>query len=100
MTNKSCITIWHDGMPEVYDGTVGNASERDIKNGIKQHGYHDASAMSVRIFTKSKLSAGIGDFIRPGTHQDDGDRNSDLRITEIHDNRKGAAPHYRLVCGR
>lgn len=77
---------------------VSKILDKNAKNGIKQHGYYDASGITARIFTRGEISAGIGDPVR----FDDGDfdRAGDLRITEIYDNRRGVTPHYKIVCGK
>ena len=94
------VTIWHGKTPKSDVCAIGAILKKDAKNGIKQYGYHDASSMTVRIFTNRELAADIGDFIRVGICEGAGDRSLDFRITEVRDNRKGAAPHYKLICGR
>lgn len=91
------VKILHNGITCTYAGIVGENVKKDEKNGMKQHGYHDASGMSIRIFTQDALSADVGDTVWT-----DGEpsRSNSMRVTEIHDNRRGVNPHYRIVCGR
>lgn len=97
---KGSVTIWHGGKATTFDCIIGSISVKDDKNGIKQYGYHDASTISVRIFTETAMEADIGDCVRLGTHSGNADRNGDYKITEIRDNRRGASPHYRIICGK
>lgn len=100
MTRNNKVTVWHAGKAAVFDCIIGNISLKDAKNGIKQYGYHDDSEISVRIFTDADLEADISDCVRLGAHSGNADRGSDFKITEIRDNRRGASPHYKIICGK
>ena len=100
MMRSNKVTVWHAGKATVFECITGIVSVKDAKNGIKQYGYHDNSEFSVRIFTRTDINADIGDCVRLGEHSGNADRSSDFKITEIRDNRRGASPHYKIICGK
>ena len=96
MTEKGFVTLWHDGKSCILPVISSRLDASIDKNGIKQKGFFDSSALTLRIPQKAEIS--IGDFVRLGKHFDDADRASDFKVMKIYNNPRGTTPHYRLVC--
>lgn len=106
MTTKDCITLWH-----LKDNKTGflrsffskaHVHTRDsfTKSGIKEKGFHPSGTASVRIPTNEKIVVSPGDYIQVGEHSgDEPDYGNAFRITAVSDNRRGASPHWKLLCG-
>ena len=106
MKNNYLVTIWHyneeSDIPvrKTFNGAVDNSSKKITKNGIKQKGFYFGDNMSIRIFTEEEIEVAPGDYACQG---DCGfaypDRENSQKIVEVRDNRRGANPHWRILCG-
>lgn len=100
MTGKVSVTVWHNGVPEIFRNVFVKLVSSVDKNGIKQRGFFDSSTCTVRIRCMGPKKFAIGDFMRIGEHTGEAMRGSDFRIMKISDNIRGTTPHYKLVCER
>lgn len=104
MTTNGSITVWH------YD----EENECYIKkkfDGVSMHNVQKSSSAlgkgtrtktrvcKIRIPTLLEAGLSLGDYVRIGLSTDDApERGCDMVITEIADNRRGANPHWRVLC--
>lgn len=106
MRAEDTITLWHfeengEKVSRVVFPNVHLYFENAIaKSGIKEKGVHHRKEAVVRIPTKDDIPASLGDYIAPGEHiMPSPDFDCAFKVTGIYDNRKGRAPHWKLLCG-
>ena len=105
MKTDKVVTIWHFGdskipVRRVFKNVYLDAVKRIDKNGIKQKGFFDGGAATVRIFVTEEIGVLPGDYLFTGESFDAFPENEDcLKIIEVKDNRRGCQKHWRIVCG-
>lgn len=106
MTTNSCVTIWHfDEQKEVWtrqDFPKAHiyAKQKLGKNGIKQKGFYDASGCVVRIPQAVHIEVVPGDYLHIGSYNATApQKEQDMKVIEVSDNRRGGSPHWRISCG-
>ena len=106
MRSDCIVTIWHfddeKDVPvrKVFAGILENAVYKMSKNGIKQKGFYLGDGMGVRIFTEEEIGITPGDYICKGDCKEPfPDGLNSRKIVEVRDSRRGANPHWRVLCG-
>lgn len=105
MRINNVVTIWHfddydTPFRKVFRDVCLDVTKKIDKNGIKQKGFFDGTAATVRIFEKEEINVSPGDYLYTGECFDAYPESDDcLKITEVKDNRRGNRKHWRIVCG-
>lgn len=105
MTTNADITVWHyNEEKETYSRSVfEHVSMHSVKKSVAslnaRSGMRRNNSCKIRIPVTKNINVYIGDYIRRGIHAGNiPDRFSDMRVTEIADNRRGGIPHWRISC--
>ena len=105
MNHNYTVTVWHfaeDEVPmrKVFKNACRKTVHKLSKNGIKQKGFYTGDSSYVRIFTNEDIGVIPGDYLLDGeSYTDFPGMESSQKIIEVRDNRRGANPHWHILCG-
>lgn len=106
MKHDYTVTIWHfdenadTPVRKVFSDVCISHTQKISKNGIKQKGFYVGDSFDMRIFSVEEIGVTPGDYIMDGECLSVyPDREKGQKIIEVRDNRIGANPHWRIICG-
>ena len=104
MTTNRSITVWHyDDENECYIkkifSSVSMHNVQKSSTAIGKGTRTETRVCKIRIPIMTDAGLCLGDYVRIGASADKApERGCDMVITEIADNRRGANPHWRVLC--
>lgn len=104
MTTNGSITVWHyDDVNECYTkkkfDSVSMQNVQKSSSALGKGTRTETHVCKIRIPTTANVGLYLGDYVRIGLSTDNApERGCDMVINEITDNRRGANPHWRVLC--